>query len=159
MALQGGGSLEWTRPIDPSDDVVGCHRGNHEALNIRNAQPGFQYYYVRATPSKVLQFQNRGWEVLTSDHPERWGAELPDIIQQQLGSVRAYQDVIPVRIPLEIYRRNRAMQDALARASREGPSEAYLEKSASRERQLAGRTGNRPVYFSRGDHGTHVQEY
>lgn len=159
MGLQGGGSLEWTRPIHSGDEEVGCHRGDHAALNIRNAQPGFQYYYVRAHPSKILQFQNRGWEVLTSEHPERWGAELPAMIQAQLGTVRAYQDVIPVRIPLERYRRNRAMQEALAKASREGPSEAYLEKSAGRERQLAGATGNRPVYFSRGDHGTHVQEY
>jgi hypothetical protein len=156
--IQGGTNLEWTRPLQKDDEVLGGHRGHHSALNIRNPEPGFQYYYARADANQILRFRQQGWEVVTNEDPEQWGADLPENIQRQLDSVKAYQDVILLKIPLESYKRNKASLRELAQASSGRTTSEYLDRNAERQEQLSGASESRPVYHKRADHGTHIQE-
>lgn len=155
--IQGGGDLSWTKPVSPADEVVGAHRGHHAALNIKNPQPGFRYYYERRDANKVLVKKNEGWEVVQANSPERWGDNLPEDVQKELDGVRAYQDVILLRIPEEKYRQNREHLRELAEASRRGSDREYLDKSREREHQLG--VTDREVYYARATHGTRTQEF
>ena len=49
MSIDDGGQRALYRPLNQeghySGDAHGCHRGHMEVLNVRNARPGFRYYY------------------------------------------------------------------------------------------------------------------
>lgn len=161
MAIQSGGDLQWIRPILPDDDApLGAHRGNFEALNVRNAQRGFHYYYPRKDPSQILRFLNMGWEVVTKDHPESYGAELPPDIGLPLDGVQAFHDVVLMRIPKDQYRAYKAERIERRRAALEANYIAFKNKERERLQGLAPhqRPQGRDLYYQGPGHGTHVED-
>jgi hypothetical protein len=152
MALTGGGDREWIRAVDPDQsERRGTHRGKFEALNVSNPRAGFIYYYERRKPSDVLRRMNEGWEVVKGTDQEDWGAELPDDIGQELDGVKAYGDVILMRIPEDRYRKIEEQRKLLRMASRGGNTDEYLEKG----NRVTSQSGiGRPAYYQRSDHET-----
>ena len=157
--IQGGEDNSWFRPLNPGDKILGAHRGNHSALNIKNPQPGYHYYYIRRHPSDVQRFMNAGWEFLGDEHEEDWGAKLPDHVQAQLDSVRAYQDVMPVRIRIEKYAEIQRQKQEDARVASAGADDEFLGKGDMQTERMQGASADNPVYYKRKDHLTHTEEY
>jgi hypothetical protein len=143
MSVGGGSDRSWLKP-----------RQSSEALNVRNPQPGFHYYYCRRDPSSVQRKLNQKWQVVTSDMPEKWGAELPDNIQQELDGVRAFKDVMLLRIKDEDYRLIQEEKQRRAAVARDGATEEYLEKGRQRAAQLGNLAPEDDLYYKKGYHGS-----
>lgn len=162
MSLQGGPSFHDLEPLLIDRDElgrptsVGCHRGAYEALNVRNAQPGMIYYYA-ARRRGVLRFLNRGWEVVLDSDPERWGAELPDKVQAQLGGEKAFQDVVLVRAPEDLVRAENDEKAAQARAALNGSEQAYFDQGRRVASMIRGGSG-KDIYYATREHGLHFEE-
>ena len=161
MTTVGGGSnREWLRPLVPrkndygEEDVIGTHRMGYEALNVRNPQPGFRYYYSRRDPSSVQRFMNKGYQVVTSGMAEKWGSDLPEDIQQELDGVRAFKDVMLMRISDKNYRVMQEEKLRIAKLARDGATQSYLDKGSEREAQLGVNAPADDLYYKRGRHGT-----
>lgn len=162
MSIQGGADYEWTRPIDPHDsETLGCHRGVSEGMNIANAQPGFHYYYIRANPNMAQRYLNAGWEVVTSEHPERPGVKaLPEAVQSMMDGMRAFKDVILVRIPTDRYAEIQEDKRRRAASALRSTTDAFQAKGERTTEALgrgAGRHDN--VYYQTRDHGSSVEEF
>lgn len=162
MSIQPGADHSWTRPIDPhEDEVLGCHRGVSEGLNIRNPQPGFHYYYIRAEPNMARRYINMGYEVVTSEYPEQPGIKaLPQAVQSMMDGERAFKDVMLVRIPVEIYREHQAEKRRRAEASLRSASDAFQAKGERAAEALGRGAGKHEnVYYQTRDHGSSVEEF
>ncbi len=149
MALSGGGDRRLLRPVEHNEGVRGSHRGDSEALNVKNAQPGFHYRY---DPERRLRKRiNEGYEIVT-DGPESWGADLPAGVAKQLDNIRAFKDVILLRIPIEKYREKRKKLREKATLAREGVEASYLDKGEAIRDQVG---ATEDVYYRRGNHRTY----
>jgi len=158
-----GTPREWLRPLNHlGSDVLGSHRGQHEALNIRNAQPGFHYYWARRKASDVQRFLNAGWLVVGADpnDKEQYGADLLPRIQEGLDGTKPYQDVILLKIPVSKYKQILAQREADNKAAIGASSAAFEERG----RELAislGTSDGRPIYaknIRRTGHGTQFSD-
>lgn len=164
MSLQGGAPNEWLRPHDPDPDrnVIGSHRGSSEALNVRNPKEGFHYFYVRRNPNQVQRFLGDGWELVTSEDQEAWGidvGDMPESVQSELDGLRAFKDVVLMRIPEENYRVIAERKRQLAEAARlQGGGEAFLERGREVAAQLGHDEESRPLYYKGADHRTYSRE-
>tara|TARA_Y100000310_G_scaffold344025_1_gene454598 strand:- start:2889 stop:3386 length:498 start_codon:yes stop_codon:yes gene_type:complete len=161
MTIQGGGQLEFIKPYLPDDEsALGDHKGNFEALNVRNPQRGYHYYYIRAEASSVLRFMNQGWQIVQADDPEQFGADLPDNIGLPLDGVRAYHDVLLARLPLEKYREYKADRADRRRASLEANYLAFKQTERERMDQLHPhqRPQGRDLFYHRAQHSTQEED-
>jgi hypothetical protein len=161
--MQTGCPREWLRPVEPSDQanrrLLGCHRGRHTALNVRNPKRGYHYYYCSTDESAVQRFLNDGWEVPQAGDPEKWGAKLPAHVQQQLDGRRAFQDVMLIRIPIPLYRERQREAQELTHAMREGVENDFFDKGREREAELGSAAPeDGPLYHKGRRHRTHVRE-
>jgi hypothetical protein len=140
--------------MDPNtDEAIGTHRGNSEALNIRNPQPGFHYYYERSKPANILRRLNEKWEFVKDTDPEQWGAQLPPEVGQALDGLKAYGDVVLMRIHEDNYRVLRDQKALLAKASREGTTDDWTNKGHQQASKLGDRAPSDDMYYARRGHG------
>jgi hypothetical protein len=159
MPMQPGAPLEWCEPVDPGSDVLGDHRGNTEALNIRNARPGFHYYYGLNNPNQALRLLEQGFELVGADDPEQFGAQFPEAVGTPLDGLRAFNDVVLMRIPLDKYRLLRAERAENARAAREAPTQAFLSRGQEMNRILGSKAPkDGDSYYKIPGHGNDTQE-
>lgn len=154
MAVSGGGDRKWLRPLPPRrENIIGSHQGSTEALNISNPVPNFQYHHARRDPNYIQRKLNEGWRPIPSESQERWGADIGDMQEKfpELDGLKAFQDVIAMRMPNDKY--SRLMEERRRRATslRTGATEEYEERG----RQLAERTGNvgETIYYVGEKHG------
>ncbi len=162
MTMQRGAPLSWTKPVEPGNrERLGNHRGPNEALNVIGAVPGFHYYYEARKGSNVLRRVSQGYEVVTAEMPERFGAHLPDPVSKQLDGITAFSDVILMRIPIEKYKKIRAAQDQEARERFEASTSTYLDQGQDQTARLGHRApkGGNDVYFKRPDHGVEIKDH
>lgn len=156
MSLRAGTPRAWLRPTDPAAQhrlgARGDHRGPHAALNVKNARPGYTYYYEANKPSKIQSKLNDGWEFVRQEDPEQWGADLPADVQQSLDTARPYKDVILLRIPNHKYAeiQRRKLEDA--KFARTGAERSYLNTGEDRARQLGRSAPAQDLYFQRPTH-------
>ena len=159
MSIEGGGDRKDLRPQEPNNPKVkGSHRGPFEALNVRNPQPDYHYYYERRKPGNVLKRLNEGWEVVQDSDPEQWGADMPPEVGKMLDGVKAFGDVILMRMRGDKFREFRAQREALAKAARDGSTSDYLSKGHQRAQQLGSSRPKKDLYFQGSDHGTVADE-
>jgi hypothetical protein len=159
MGTGGGSDRAWLKPFEPrkprswdEEDVIGTHRMGSEALNVRNPQPGYRYTYIRRDPSSVQRFMNQGWRVVKADDPEQWGAELPDDVQKELDGVRAFKDVMLVKIDDEGYRVIQEDKQRRAQVATSAATQEYLDKGQRVEAELGSKRPEDDLYFKRGHH-------
>lgn len=127
-----GGDLSWLKPLSPdgnlSDDALGCHRGDFEIMNVRNAQPGFTYGYARATRGRVRHFQRKCYKVVSHEDPERMGdAEDPNYAAAGLDSTQDFDDVVLMKCPTERVRERQRERIQRTEASLKGVTAEYLD--------------------------------
>lgn len=160
MAMQPGAPLKWCKPTNPhKSESLGNHKGDFEALNIKNPQPGMHYFWAKKTASSVRRFMRYGFEVVQAEDPEEFGARLPEKVGALLDGATAYSDVVLMRIPLERYRQFRNQRKQLVEAKREASTQAYLAAGKERERELGHRAPRRgPTYHKLVSHETVVSD-
>lgn len=161
MPLTGGDNLaDWADPHEPDDHVVGHFRGDLESLNIANAQPGFHYYYARNNPNDIVRFLNQGWTPVGPDDAESYGAKRIKSwnIQHSLGTERAFQDVILMKIPLEKYRAMQKENESYKKTLLDGVVHNFRERGDSRSRELHRPPQGRSLYYASPEHGQTTEE-
>jgi hypothetical protein len=150
--MPGGGlPREWLRPLrrdghlnDPND-ALGCHRGDFEHLNVVNAQPGFRYYYARNKSGSIARFLRQGWELVTSDHPEKMGHIHNPHYSDNPSGLQQYEELVLMRIPTEVAAQRRQERAAQVKAQLTGATKEFLEES---DTDLQGR----PIRYRRDEH-------
>ena len=154
MSAQGGGNRMHLKPM-PSDPAerIGSHMGTTECLNITNPQPGFHYYHARRDASSIQRKLNEGWRPVTGEDPESWGVDLTTLDGTkipELDGLRAFQDVILVKIPEDKYAALQVEKERRAKVQRTGTTEEYLSKG----QELASRIGSSEdeLYYARRNH-------
>ena len=161
MPLTQGEDLSWYEEFTPDDYTVGHFRGDLTALNIRNAQPGYTYYYVRNNTSDMIRFLNQGWSVVDANDPERYGANaLNDkwSLPTNLGTEHAYKDVALMKIPIDRYREIQHRKDEERKTQLNGVVHSYLDRGADRARELHRPPNGRSHYYANPDHGQVIEE-
>jgi len=159
MGVSGGGDRKDLRPHEPNrQKAKGTFRGSFEALNVRNAQPGFNYYYERRKPGEVLRRMNEGFEVVQAGDPEGWGADVPAAVGEMLDGVKAYGDLVLMRIREDKYRMMKEQKAALARAAIDGSTAEYLRKGHQRAQQLGRSRPKDDLYYKGPGHGISTDE-
>ena len=161
MPISGGGDRKDLRPLDQSGQTMGTHRGNYEALNVRNVQPGFRYCWARKKQGAMYKKLNQGWEFVRKDDPENLGIEaegLPVGIQEGLDSLQPFGDVVLMRQSGEKYAEQLKLQQELAKAAREGAESQFLAKGEIRAGEAGVAAGDAPLHFARKQHGTFMTE-
>jgi len=159
MTVGVGEPNELYRPLDQSGNYThgarGCHRGHMQQLNVRNAQPGFRYYYVRTDASSLDRAETRGWEFVKLSDPERMGEERrADRKAAGLDSTMTRNDIVLCRMPEERYRKLREQIDQLTEGRGGDVSAEYLERG----RPLQEAYGGKAIYFKEPGHGfRHVE--
>ena len=106
MPINAGGDRKDLRPLDQSGQTLGTHRGNYEALNVRNPQPGYRYCWARSKQGSLYKKLNQGWEFVRAQDPEHLGIStegLPVDIQTSLDSLKPFGDVVLMRQSEEKY--------------------------------------------------------
>jgi len=155
VGVSGGGDNWDLRPVQHEDGVVGCHKGQFEAFNVRNAQPGTHYYYERNHPGKILRRLNQGYRVLSDQDPEAWGADnLPEEYRSSVDTARAFGDVVAMATPMENYRKIRKDKVRLAEIARDGAEADFLGKGQQVEGRLGDLAGSQSLYYKRPNHGS-----
>ena len=148
--IEGGHDRSWLRPHDVVlDQIAGTHRGNSEALNVGNPQPGWHYYYARRDNSFVQRYLNNGWRPVTATDPETWGVSHHEDIPELDGLV-AFKDVILLKIPEEQWRALQERKAELTRRDMTGPEEEYLRQGDNLTRQTH---SDDDLYYKKSDHG------
>lgn len=154
MSVSGGGNRSWLKPLPPRrENVIGTHQGSSEAMNVSNPVPGMHYHHARRDASYIQRKLNEGWRPIPKDSPEGWGCNIGDMVDKfpELDGLRAFQDVILMRMPTEQYSRLQMEKQRRANVLRMGNTEEYLDKG----QQLAARTGNvgDDIYYVGKRHG------
>ncbi len=131
MAIEGGGNRDWLRPHNPDGEgkLLGSHRGNGEAFNIPNPQPGVHYMHGRRDRKYIQRKVNQGYRVITGDDPEAQPVGF-DIDIPELDGVKAYGDTIAMKIPEDKWREIQAEKHRKAEYQRTGATDEYLDKGA-----------------------------
>jgi hypothetical protein len=127
-------------------------------MNVRNAQPGFVYYYERRKPGNVLKRMNEGWKPVGKADPEQWGAEMPAEVGEMLDGVKAFGDLVLMKIREDKYARIKAEKEARAKAARDGSAAEFLSKGHQRALQLGKSRPKDDLYFKGPGHGTLDEE-
>ncbi len=159
MALSGGGNRSELRPMDPQGTTLGSHKGAYEALNVRNAKPGFNYVFAKLSASAILVKQNQGWQLVKENDPEEWGVPrdmFPDKIQGSLDSLKAFGDVVLMRIPNERYQEIQDEHNARSVAALGGTESEFLGKGDELGEEVGSSTQGRPLHYMQGQHGTFI---
>ena len=162
MAISGGGDRRELRPIQQDRDVLGSHKGAHEALNIRNPQPNTHYRYERADQSAIQRSKNNGYRFVQDTDPEAWGVDdddMPMSVQSQLSSIRAYKDVILMKTPLDNFKRITDEHEARSRAATEGAEAAYLSEGERNTAAAGAAAMGRSLHHRTGSHGNSWNEH
>ena len=155
--LAGGVDLGDLQPL--SEEAVqagmrGTYQGPANGLNIRNAQPGFSYSWIRHPRhdrggAQLQEFVNWGYEVCGKDSPEMKGAA-KNAAYSELGldSFQAHGDVILVRIPDQLFRVRQGYRDAQRKVALDGASEAFITKGRElQDRYSYARSADGPLYY------------
>ena len=155
MSIGVGESREVMRPLDQSGNYSpgarGCHRGHMEVLNVKNAKPGFHYYYARTDPSSIERSLRRGWEFVKLTDPERMGEEKrADLAAAGLDATMTRNDIVLCRMPDSRYRELREQINRLSEGTRSDGSSEYLERGRSLQ-ETHGQ--GEPIYFKSRGHG------
>lgn len=159
MPFQATQDLSWFKPIDPNtSETIGSFVGDHEALNLSGAQPDFHYYYQKNRPDAVIRLLNKGWTVVGPDDPEKFGAARASWkVQTPLGTERAYQDVILMKIPLSLYGEQQAARQERNEAVIRDHGPRFTELGEERAQQLKHRPSGQLYYMGR-EHGQRIEE-
>lgn len=132
---EGGKNMNWLRPVERRpENTIGTHTGRHEALNVRNPQPGYRYYYPRRGASEIQAKLNQGWRMVRKEDPESWGIDLRDISGEtlpEMDGLMAYQDVVLMKIPEEKYRILQEEKQMRNKVMLHGPTDEYLSRGES----------------------------
>lgn len=155
--MHGGIDLSDLEPLHTEDieaGVRGTHRGPASGLNVFNAQPGFQYSWVRHPRhdrggAQLQEFMNWGYQICGSDSPERKG-QSNNMAYSQLGldNFQAHGDVVLVRISDEEFRVRQKYRDDARKAALDGASEAFITKGKELEdRYSYARSAEGPLYY------------
>lgn len=160
MPLSQGDDLSWYEEYAPDDYTIGHFRGAMASLNISNADPNMKYYYASNNPNDIVRFLNQGWVPVGPEDPERYGAKRLDAwnIPAALGTERAYQDVVLMKIPIDQYREIQRQKDEYRKGLLQGVTHDYEERGASRARELHRPPQGRSLYYSGSDHGQYIEE-
>ena len=162
MAISGGGDRRELRPIRQEAGVLGSHKGAHEALNIRNPQPNTHYRYERANQSAIQRSKNNGYRFVQDSDPEAWGVdddEMPMSVQSQLSSIRAYQDVVLMKTPLDNFKRITDEQESRSRAALDGAEAAYLSEGERNTAAAGAAAGGQSLHHRTKHHQTTWNEH
>lgn len=155
--------LSWFKPFEPSDDTIGSFSGDHESLNIANAQPDMRYYYARNKPDAIIRFLNKGWTVVGPDDPERYGTgRVSWKAQVPLGTdlTSAYGDVILMKIPMHLYAEQQAAKDEYNQSVVSDFGARFVERGEERAQQLSARSRPREqLYYVGREHGQFIEEF
>lgn len=157
-ALKGGGDHWDLRPVEATEgEVLGTHKGPYEALNVRNAQPGWHYRYVstKRDGSFIQKALNEGYEFVMDDDPEKWGVphqEMPQRVQAAMDGIRAFGDVALMRTPLENWDKLRKQKEEVWLAQQGTADEAFLNAGEENAAMAGGATKGRPLHFRTADH-------
>jgi len=151
----------WLRQMQTSElDVYGNHPEPHSALNVRNPEPGYVYYWARRHPGQVNRLVNLGYLVVDAQqgHTEKFGADLAPGAAAALGTYVPYKDVILMKIPVEKYAELKERQRADADAALHASDSAYLSRGLNIAEQLQS-TNPRglPVYYADPSHGVKME--
>jgi hypothetical protein len=159
MSLDVGDDFSWFKPVDLSGETIGSYIGDHEALNLSGAQPGFHYYYQRNKTDAIIRYLNKGWSVVGPDDPEKFGSgRVSWKVQTTLGTDRAYQDVVLMKIPLELYRQQQETLKELNESAINDHGPRFTELGAERAQQLRSKPKGMLYYMGR-DHGQTIEEF
>jgi hypothetical protein len=155
------GVPDWAVAYDPynRDETVGNHKAHCEALNIAGAVPNRRYYYANSRDAnEVLRLMNRGWQVIGSDDPERYGVKrLPEGVQDWSGGPRAFQDVVLMWIDQREYDGQQAERLSQYKDKLQGVVDHVLERGEQLAGQMRGNTGA-PIYSVRSGHGIRKED-
>ena len=155
MPLSAGTPREWLRPVEQGENNTrGDHRGPSEALNVRHAQAGWTYYYLRNNPNHVQRFLNEGWIPVRGEDPEEWGAQLPEDIQSALGTMKPYKDVFLFKIRNDVYAEMKKEKLETAERARVGAEQSYFSQGEARALQLGRSAPSNELYYQRPQHIT-----
>lgn len=155
--LSGGIDLGDLKPLCEGETVAGArgtHAGPANGLNIHNAQPGFQYSWIRHPRhdrggAQLQQFLNWGYEVCGPNSPEL-KAKHNNLAYAQLGldGYQAHGDVILVRIPDELYRVRQEHRAQQAKEALDGASTSFIDKGRDlTSRYSYARSADGPLYY------------
>lgn len=159
--ISGGANRFDLRPVRHSQDYMGNHKAHFMAMNICNPKPGYHYYYQTTGRGggNILRYQQLGYEMVKSTDQERWGAELPPEIAREVDTVKAFGDVVLMRIPVEKYREIRKRKARDARIAREGAEDSYLGKGEQISAAMGQYAPAAGVYFRRANHSTGARDF
>lgn len=138
--------------LDP-EDMIGCHAGDFQCLNLGNAQPGYEYVWESANPRARVGISIRGGEVVKQGDAEY--AALSKMVGAPTGldTATMFGDVVLVRYPVERVRQRREQEQRAALQQLRGTESDFVNRADSLERSLSPR---RPSRFRRGDHHMEV---
>jgi hypothetical protein len=123
-------------------------------MNIRNPQPDTHYFYQLNKPGPILNKLNQGYTIVTRHDPEQWGADLGMEHDTGVDTVKAYQDVVLMKCPMDTYRKIREERQRDAEVARSGAEEEFFSKSARVQGALGSYTEGRDIYYQRPQHTT-----
>ncbi len=168
VSLGGGADREWLEPLNDKgsrvgdgsprfDDLVGCHVGNCEGLNVENPEPGMVYVWELNRGPELRTAAMNGAIIVTDDMPERASLRsLASTNQGTLDTAQIYQDVILVKYPAERIRQRREAEQKRAQAMLRSGSDEFLGRVTAAERLLDPR--GRGTRFANVDHRIEVTD-
>lgn len=157
--MQSGRDYSWSKPFNPNpapDEEYGSHVGPYAALNIRNREPGYHYAYAhRDDPGSYRSMQMMGFrpvQVGESDAVSNdFGLGAPQ--GSSPDTLASVGKLVQMKIPLDRYAKLLSDAEAAQRASREGPTQEFLEKGRELERSYNRRPANVGAAFAYPEHG------
>lgn len=158
MPVGGGDNRDYMRPTNVlHNNTIGDHRASFSALNVRNPRPGYRYFYENSAVrggAKVLQRLNRGAELVEDTDSEQWGGALPNSVQAQNGSFKAFGDVVLMRVRNEVYNEWQREKQELADRALNKSRDDFRDRGEMMSRRLGPMApADRDLYYSRPNHG------
>lgn len=150
--MQGGGNLEWVRPLTPqgtrAHGVLGCYRGGWEHWNLKWLKPGFTARMV--AKKNVAKRRYQGYVVATKEHAQLAG----DIPFTGPGGISdallETADMILMVAPIPRIAETIRQQQEQTKAAVEGNVYNYLSTARGGETPYQGK---RPIRFDEGTEG------
>ena len=156
-AIGGEHTDEFGRQFDPfsGDYFIGNFPAEFEALHIRNPQPGYRYYHAvnpeKDGGSNLLHLMNTyGAELIANDDPEHIGLGRAHSFQTHNGSLRAFGDVVAVRMLQSTYDEARRRERESYNHSLDGVVAEYKDRDPLNNGQ--------PTRYVGAQHGTRVED-
>jgi hypothetical protein len=166
--LGGGADRSWLEPLtlegnkrtdNPElEGMVGCHTGRYIGLNIKGAQPGFEYIWERNDAPSMMQAQQKGGQVVKDGDPEMSAFRAVGYEDSNFtppDSREVYKDVVLVRYPSERIRAIREQEQRKAKAMMREGARDYADRADAFETELS---GGRPTRFRRDDHSLQSED-